>query len=275
MAQGVRKLLYGAEGGLLTGSAGGPLAAESDTDQTRLMAAAGAASDRRRVRFGYRTATGSAGRSRGRCVRRGVPRWTLVPGRARPRPRRHPGVPALPRDGRTRRRRGGVHAARRLPRDRPCGGRPLERRRRRRPASPSAPRRPCSPRRACPAPTRERVRDDGWTILSVPAAGRRDPRADRSRLRAGGRGPGTADAARQRSCAGSRRRSVAKRAARASSVEERLARMLVVVPYLIQHPGHHAGRGHRPCSTIPVDAAPARSRAALPRGPPARTARAT
>lgn len=61
VAQGVRKLLYGAEGGLLTGSAGGPLAAESDTDQTRLMAAAGAASDRRRVRFGYRTATGSAG----------------------------------------------------------------------------------------------------------------------------------------------------------------------------------------------------------------------
>jgi proteasome accessory factor B len=61
VAQGVRKLLYGAEGGLLTGSAGGPLAVESDTDQTRLMAAAAAASDRRRVRFGYRTATGAAG----------------------------------------------------------------------------------------------------------------------------------------------------------------------------------------------------------------------
>jgi len=61
VAQGVRKLLYGAEGGLLTGSAGGPLALESDTDQTRLMAAAAAASDRRLVQFSYRTATGSTG----------------------------------------------------------------------------------------------------------------------------------------------------------------------------------------------------------------------
>ncbi len=61
VAQGVRKLLYGAEGGLLTSAAGGPLAVESDTDQTRLMAAAGAASDRRRVRFGYRTVIGAAG----------------------------------------------------------------------------------------------------------------------------------------------------------------------------------------------------------------------
>jgi proteasome accessory factor B len=61
VAQGVRKLLYGAEGGLLTGTAGGPLAVESDTDQDRLLGAAGAARDRRRVRFGYRTATGSAG----------------------------------------------------------------------------------------------------------------------------------------------------------------------------------------------------------------------
>ena len=60
VAQGVRKLLYGAEGGLLTGTAGGPLAVESDTDQARLLIAAGAARDRRRLRFGYRTATGSA-----------------------------------------------------------------------------------------------------------------------------------------------------------------------------------------------------------------------
>jgi len=56
--QGVRKLLYGAEGGLLTGAAGGPLAVESDADQTWLMAAADAASKRRRLRFGYRTAQG-------------------------------------------------------------------------------------------------------------------------------------------------------------------------------------------------------------------------
>jgi len=58
-AQGVRKLLYGAEGGLLTGAAGGPLAVESDADQGRLLAAADAASNRRRLRFGYRTATGA------------------------------------------------------------------------------------------------------------------------------------------------------------------------------------------------------------------------
>jgi proteasome accessory factor B len=57
---GVRKLLYGAEGGLLTGTAGEPLAVESDTDRARLMAAADAASKRRRIRFGYRTVTGAS-----------------------------------------------------------------------------------------------------------------------------------------------------------------------------------------------------------------------
>lgn len=56
---GVRKLIYGVDGGVLTGSAGGPLAMESDTDQERLMAAASAASDRHAVRFGYRTAQGA------------------------------------------------------------------------------------------------------------------------------------------------------------------------------------------------------------------------
>jgi proteasome accessory factor B len=59
VAQGVRKLLYGAEGGLLTGVAGGPLAVEGDTAHERLMIAAHAASDRRAVRFGYRTAQGA------------------------------------------------------------------------------------------------------------------------------------------------------------------------------------------------------------------------
>lgn len=59
-AQGVRKLLYGAKGGFLTAAAGGPLAVESDADQARLIAAADAASKRRRLRFGYRTATGAS-----------------------------------------------------------------------------------------------------------------------------------------------------------------------------------------------------------------------
>jgi proteasome accessory factor B len=59
VAQGVRKLLYGAEGGLLTGVAGNPLAVEGDTAQERLISAARAASERRAVRFGYRTAQGA------------------------------------------------------------------------------------------------------------------------------------------------------------------------------------------------------------------------
>jgi proteasome accessory factor B len=59
VAQGVRKLLYGAEGGLLTGVAGGPLAVEGDTAHDRLMTTARAASARRAVRFGYRTAQGA------------------------------------------------------------------------------------------------------------------------------------------------------------------------------------------------------------------------
>ena len=56
--QGVRKLLYGADGGVLAGLAGGPLASGSDARGTLVMAAAEAAQGRRRVRFGYRTAQG-------------------------------------------------------------------------------------------------------------------------------------------------------------------------------------------------------------------------
>ena len=59
VAQGVRKLLYGAEGGLLTGLAGGPLAVEGDTGHERLLTAARAASERRAIRFGYRTVQGA------------------------------------------------------------------------------------------------------------------------------------------------------------------------------------------------------------------------
>jgi proteasome accessory factor B len=56
---GIRKLLYGAEGGLLAGSAGGPLVAGVDTPSPRVIAAADAASARRRVRFAYRTSQGA------------------------------------------------------------------------------------------------------------------------------------------------------------------------------------------------------------------------
>ncbi|MEW6060248.1 MAG: WYL domain-containing protein [Actinomycetota bacterium] len=56
--QAVRKLLYGAEGGLLTGaSAAAPLAEVGSVD-ARLTAAAEGIAERRSVRFGYRTARG-------------------------------------------------------------------------------------------------------------------------------------------------------------------------------------------------------------------------
>jgi proteasome accessory factor B len=58
-AQGVRKLLYGADGGILAGAGTGPLVAGSDTRGARVIAAADAAGARRRVRFGYRTSQGA------------------------------------------------------------------------------------------------------------------------------------------------------------------------------------------------------------------------
>ncbi|HEY6567926.1 MAG TPA: WYL domain-containing protein [Actinomycetota bacterium] len=56
--QGVRKLVYGADGGVLAGLAGGPLASGSDARSTLLVEAADVAQRRRRVRFGYRTSHG-------------------------------------------------------------------------------------------------------------------------------------------------------------------------------------------------------------------------
>jgi proteasome accessory factor B len=56
-----RKLLYGADGGVLAGLAGGPLASGTDARGALVLAAADAAQRRRRVRFDYRTAQGSAG----------------------------------------------------------------------------------------------------------------------------------------------------------------------------------------------------------------------
>ena len=58
VARGVRKLLYGADGGVLAGVESGPLVAGSDTRSARVVAAADAASARRQVRFGYRTSQG-------------------------------------------------------------------------------------------------------------------------------------------------------------------------------------------------------------------------
>jgi proteasome accessory factor B len=56
--QAVRKLLYGADGGVLAGLPGGPLASGSDARGELVRSAAEAAQGGRRVRFGYRTSQG-------------------------------------------------------------------------------------------------------------------------------------------------------------------------------------------------------------------------
>jgi proteasome accessory factor B len=56
--QAARKLLYGADGGVLAGLAGGPLASGSDARSALVLAVAAAAQARRHVRFGYRTSQG-------------------------------------------------------------------------------------------------------------------------------------------------------------------------------------------------------------------------
>lgn len=70
-AQAVRKLLYGADGGVLAGLAGGPLASGSDARGPLVLSAAEAAQARRHVRFGYRTAQGAASE-------RDVDTWAIV-----------------------------------------------------------------------------------------------------------------------------------------------------------------------------------------------------
>jgi proteasome accessory factor B len=59
VAQGVRKLLYGADGGVLLGASVGPLVVGADARADRVLTAAGAAEGRRRLRFGYRSSTGA------------------------------------------------------------------------------------------------------------------------------------------------------------------------------------------------------------------------
>jgi proteasome accessory factor B len=59
--QAARKLLYGADGGVLAGLAGGPLASGSDARSALVIDCADAAQRRRRVGFGYRNAHGQEG----------------------------------------------------------------------------------------------------------------------------------------------------------------------------------------------------------------------
>jgi proteasome accessory factor B len=69
--RGARKLLYGADGGVLAGLVGGPLASGSDARSNLVQAAAEATQRRRRVRFPYRT-------SQGKVSERDVDAWTMV-----------------------------------------------------------------------------------------------------------------------------------------------------------------------------------------------------
>jgi proteasome accessory factor B len=69
--RGVRKLLYGADGGVLAGLAGGPLASGSDARSNLVQVAAEAAQELRRVRFAYRTSQGKVGD-------RHVDAWAMV-----------------------------------------------------------------------------------------------------------------------------------------------------------------------------------------------------
>jgi predicted DNA-binding transcriptional regulator YafY len=68
---GARKLLYGADGGVLAGLGGGPLASGSDARSNLVQAAAQATQELRRIRFPYRT-------SQGRSGERDVDAWAMV-----------------------------------------------------------------------------------------------------------------------------------------------------------------------------------------------------
>jgi proteasome accessory factor B len=69
-----QKLLYGADGGVLAGLSGGPLAAGHDARGALLLGTADAAQERRQIRFGYRT-------SQGKTSERDVDAFAVVFGR--------------------------------------------------------------------------------------------------------------------------------------------------------------------------------------------------
>ena len=68
---GARKLLYGADGGVLAGLGGGPLASGSDARSNLVHAVAEATQALRRISFTYRT-------SQGRTGDRDVDAWAMV-----------------------------------------------------------------------------------------------------------------------------------------------------------------------------------------------------
>ena len=59
--QAARKLLYGADGGVLARLRGGPLTSGSDARSSLVLSLTRAAADHREIRFGYRTSEGRSG----------------------------------------------------------------------------------------------------------------------------------------------------------------------------------------------------------------------
>ncbi len=177
-----------------------------------------------------------------RAARRAVGRRQLarplVPHRPRPRPRRRPGLPALPdhRRRRARRQARRVRRARgsRRPRDAALARAGAAAEQGRRPGPGAAAGRPCAAGRwSSPTP---RTAASGWTRLVVPfydveVAGR-----GAHVVRAGGRGRGAARAAR-RHRAPARGPSSPGRRRMSEGATERLSRLLTMVPWLLTHQG--------------------------------------
>jgi proteasome accessory factor B len=171
VAQGVRKLLYGADGGVLAGVAGNPLAVQSDTEHDRLVLVAGAASERRRIRFGYRTAHGDDAEREvdafGVVFRGG--HWYLVghdQARAAVRAFRVSRLTSDPVDvGPGAEPPEGFHAIEHVEAG-PWNG--AEGARGRVAFGPAA---ALLAEASTPGAARVSVRDDGWVVLSIPAAG--------------------------------------------------------------------------------------------------------
>ena len=123
----VHKLLYGADGGVLAGLAGGPLASGSDARSGLVLAVAAAAQQRHRIALRVPHLAGQGVRARGRRLRDGVPGRALVPGGARPRPGRRPRLPAVAVHHRPGGPGRGLRAARRVQGGRPRAGGPVGR----------------------------------------------------------------------------------------------------------------------------------------------------
>ena len=248
----VRKLVYGADGGALAGLSGGPLASGSDARSALILAVADAVDGNRRVRFGYRTSHGQASEREVDAfamVYRGG-HWYLVGHDTRP--GRHPRVPSVALHRRDAGRGGGEDDPAGLPSGRPRRGGALGGRDRGSCLGWRSPPGPPGPRRArWPAPCRgPHVRMGGRSSRSpwrMRTCSRRcccssDPTRRCSSRRRSARPSSDAW----------RRRSLPERRRTAPKTSERLGRMLVIVPYLVQHQGAELGEVAR-LFDVPAD----------------------